>query len=531
MTAHSTPVLRRAGVTITHPGELRLGAIDVGSNSLHMVIAQAGASGGLTTLWRVKEMVGLGRMSFPSHHLSHEIMDRGLVTLRRLVEEARRRQCEHVLAVATSAVREAENGGEFIARVRQELGLHVRVVSAREEARLIFLGVRQTMEPESGMTLMIDIGGGSVEFIVADTQKPVLLESRKLGAARMTARFINSDPVQNTELEALRSHYDAELTPLIDDIRKLAPQRAIATSGTFENLAAMCGSEIPGQTPPILRQDDLRHLLDRLLQSRSKDRAKMQGLDSQRKDQIIAGALLAWEIMTRLDIKQITLCRSALREGILVDYLARRRPELQSRGDIKDQRRRAVLDMGRRYHWPREHSEQVARLTVRMFDELQAFHRMGPPERELIEYGAMLHDIGALIGQSGHHKHSLYLILNGELESFTREEVRIIANIARYHRKATPSPEHPEFASLPEPAQKIVRIGAAILRVCDGLDRTSGAVITDLHCRIKKGRIDIQLISSSDCELEVWSARERSNLLAEVSGRTVSFDLKPAEEA
>lgn len=528
MAVQSTSVLRRAGFKSTRPGELRLGAIDVGSNSLHMVIAQAVASGGLTTLWRVKEMVGLGRMSFPSHRFSRETMDRGLVTLRRLVEEADRRQCEQIIAVATSAVREAENGGEFIARVRRELGLHVRVVSAREEARLIFLGVRQTMEPEPGMTLMVDIGGGSVEFIVADAKKPLLLESRKLGAARMTARFINSDPVQGSEIGALRAHYDAELTPIVDDIRKLQPQHAIATSGTMENLAAMCGADMTSRTLPILRRADLRDLMARLLKSRTKDRARMQGLDSQRKDQIIAGAVLAWEIMRRLDLKQMTLCRSALREGILVDYLARRRPELHVRGEIEDQRRRAVLDMGRRYHWPREHSEQVARLTVRMFDELKALHHMKPRERELIEYGAMLHDIGALIGQSGHHKHSLYLILNGELQSFTRGEVRIIANIARYHRKATPSIRHPEFSSLPARAREIVRLGAAILRVCDGLDRTSGAVIEDVHCRISKGHIEVTLMSDSDCELEVWSARERSNLLAEVLNRTVSFEIRPA---
>src|SRR5512133_1669858 len=174
--------------------ELRLAAIDVGSNSLHMVIAQVDADGGATNLWRLKEMVGLGRNSFPSHHLSQEAMDRALLALKRFGQTALRRGCEKIVAVATSAVREAENGGDFIERARREAGVNVRVVSAKEEARLIYVGVRHAMDFAGGPHLIIDLGGGSVEFIVADGKQPLLLESRKVGAARMTAKFVHSDP-------------------------------------------------------------------------------------------------------------------------------------------------------------------------------------------------------------------------------------------------------------------------------------------------------------------------------------------------
>src|SRR3954463_8616151 len=198
--------------------EFRIAAIDVGSNSIHMVIAQTDADGGMTTLWRLKEMVGLGRISFPSRRLTYEAMDRATETLRRFQEEAIRRQCERVVAVSTSAVREAENGGDFVQRTRRELGLHVRVISAREEARLIYLGVRHEMDLE-GPHLMFDVGGGSVEFIVGDAERALLLESRKLGAARMTAKFVKSDPISGDELKALLAHYDEELESLVETIK------------------------------------------------------------------------------------------------------------------------------------------------------------------------------------------------------------------------------------------------------------------------------------------------------------------------
>src|SRR5687768_14878737 len=186
--------------------EFRIAAIDVGSNSLHMAIAQADPDGGVTTLWRMKEMVGLGRMSFPSRRLSREAMDRAVTTLRRFQQAAQARQCEKVLAVATSAVREAENGGDFLERVRRELGLNIRIVSARDEARLIYLGARHEVNFGNKPHFLLDIGGGSVEFIVGDAQRAAVLESRKLGAARMTARYVSSDPISPGDLKSLLAH-------------------------------------------------------------------------------------------------------------------------------------------------------------------------------------------------------------------------------------------------------------------------------------------------------------------------------------
>lgn len=510
----------------TAEDNLRLAAIDVGSNSVHMVVAQADADGGLTTLWRMKEMVGLGRISFPSRRLSREAMDRALGTLGRFVQEARHRQAEKVLAVATSAIREAENGGRFIERVRRELGLHLRVVSAKDEARLIYLGVRHAVSLGTTPSLILDIGGGSVEFVVARKDHPLLLESRKLGAARMTARFIKSDVAQVSEIKALLSHYDAELRPLIASIRSFKPARIIGTSGTLENLAAMCGRG--DEEPPVIRRGPFCKMLDQLLETSSDQRSRIRGLDDQRRDQVLAGAILVNELFRRLDIEEIEICRSAMREGLLVDYLAHHRPELQVRRRIPEPRRRAVLDLARRCHWQQAHCEQVARLALRLFDQLRPLHGLEKEDRELIEYGALLHDIGALIGPRRHHKHSMYLVLHGELGPFSAREVKIIANIARFHRKARPSKKHASYASLSRSGRRTVRIGAALLRVADGLDRTNCAVVTNLRCRIRRRRVELIVKARGDAELEIWSALARSGLFERVLGRKLSITQKPA---
>jgi exopolyphosphatase/guanosine-5'-triphosphate,3'-diphosphate pyrophosphatase len=511
--------------------EMRLAAIDVGSNSLHMIIAQADPDGAVTTLWRMKEMVGLGRMSFPSHRLSKEAMDRATGALARFQQVAKIRGCEKILAVATSAVREAENGGDFLVRVKNELGIPIRVVSARDEARLIYIGVRHAIDLGARPHFILDIGGGSVEFIVADSSKPMLLESRKLGSARMTAKFVNSDPISPDDLKAITQVYDKELTPICDSIRALKPVAALGTSGTVENLAAMCAA-LDGQsadrTPGVIKRESIGRLVNKLIESRAKDRADMSGLDDQRKDQITAGALLVHELFHRLDLPEIRVCKSALREGILLEYLGRHLPELSIRREVPDPRRRSVLDLARRCAWHQSHSEHVARLCVELFDQTQPLHKLGPEQRELIEYGALLHDIGWHIARDEHHKHGMYLILHGGLQNFTHEEIAIIANIARYHRKSEPKNSHRQFAKLTSQARRVVRVGAALLRVADGLDRSHGSVVASVTSEITDKKVELTVKARGDAELEIWGARSKMDMFHDVFNRKLKVKLATA---
>lgn len=508
---------------------LRLAAIDVGSNSLHMIVAQVDPDGGVTTLWRMKEPVGLGRMSFPSKRLSKDAMDRALTTLARFQQAAQQRQCEKIITIATSAVREATNGGDFIERVRDELKLHIRVVSAREEARLIYLAVRHAFPLTKYPALVVDIGGGSVEFIVGDGAKPHLLESRKLGASRMTATFVRSDPLSKTDRQALLKHYDAELSPLFEQINAHKPRLVIGTSGTLENIAAMCrpdDPEDPESKPTEIPRDRFEKLLSRLLKSNTRDRAKIRGLDDGRKDQVTAGALLVSEIFTRLDTDKIVMCGAALREGVLLDYLSRHVPDLEIRREVPEPRRRSVIDLARKCDWHQTHSEHVAALTLQLFDELKPLHALGPIERELIEYAALLHDIGWHISREDHHKHSQYLILHGQLKSFTPDEVSVIANIARYHRSSPPKLKHKHYAKLTSRDRRTVDVGASLLRLADGLDRSHGQVITSIRSKLEDRSLTLRLTARSDAQLELWGVRRKRELAEKTLGTRIRFELK-----
>jgi exopolyphosphatase/guanosine-5'-triphosphate,3'-diphosphate pyrophosphatase len=248
-------------------------------------------------------------------------------------------------------------------------------------------------------------------------------------------------------------------------------------------------------------------------------------LDDQRKDQIVAGAILVSELFRRLRIKRIEICPSALREGILLDYLSRHLPDLAIRRQLPDPRRRSVIDLARRSDWHKTHSEQVARICMKLFDELRLLHGMSAAERELIEYGALLHDIGWHIGRDSHHKHSMYLILHGDLKNFSDDEVKVVANIARYHRKATPHRKHDTYAELPARLRRVVDVGAAFLRLSDGLDRSHSSVIQDLRCKIENKKVRCTLTARSDAELEIWGARRKRDWFEEVFGRPISFEL------
>jgi len=518
-------IAKRATATPSRES-FRMAAIDVGSNSLHMIIAQQDEDGSVTTLWRMKEMVGLGRMSFPSRRLSAPAMDAAIATLGRFQQAAQRRQCEKIVAVATSAVREAENGGDFLERIRRELGMNIRVVSAREEARLIYLGVRHEVDLRSSPNFIVDIGGGSVEFIVADRQRAAMLESRKLGAARMTAKFVHSDPISKADLKTLKRQYDKELNPICKTVQALRPVRAIGTSGTLQSVAALChnlGGAHDDDESRVITHAALSKLLSKLIDSTSKQRAMMPGLDDQRKDQILAGVLLIHQLFDKLELTEMQMCGSALREGILLDYLARHVPELSIRRQVPDPRRRSVLDLARRCDWHETHSMQVAKLCLSLFDQTRELHQLGKTERELIEYGAMLHDIGWHISSKGHHKHSMYLVLHGNLKNFDGEEVRIIANIARYHRGTPPESDHADFMTLSEKAKKVVLVGAGLLRIADGLDRSHSSVVESLRLIIKKQKVEIRLRTRSDAELEIWGARRKLDMFIDFFKRTPAF--------
>jgi exopolyphosphatase/guanosine-5'-triphosphate,3'-diphosphate pyrophosphatase len=523
---------------------LRLAAIDVGSNSIHMIVAQIDPDGGVTTLWRMKEPVGLGRLSFPNRRITRDAMDRGIAALGRFKHAAQTKQAMKVIAVATSAVREAINGGDLIEKIWRELRLRVRVVSAREEARLIYLGARHggcfgDKPDEPG--LLLDIGGGSAELIVGTNERAMVLESRKLGAARMTSRFITQDPPDEGEVERLRKHYRKTLDTIVrNQVAPLGPVRAVGTSGTLENVAAMCAAMQKNADPRRIEAVHVDKLVKQMLQSTGDERAAMPGLDRQRKDQIVAGVVLVQELFSAFDrhsldgVKSIDLCGGALREGILIDYVERKLPKMQVRREVPDPRRRSVLDLCRRCEWHKEHSQQVTLLALQIFDELAGLHGLGPLDRELLEYAGLMHDVGWHIGGKGHHRHSAYLVRHGRLKGFSPEEVEVMALVARYHRKKGPPEAEAEkkerkddeaYFALSSRARRSVDVLAAILRVADGLDRSHADVVQAVTAAVKRKSIRLTLDARADAQLEVWGAERKADVFERVFGRSLKLEV------
>ena len=507
---------------------MRIAAIDVGSNSIHMVVAEARPDGHFLVLDRAKEMVRLGRKSLTTGRLTASAMDHGIETLHRFTSIARRHGVTRFRAVATSAVREAKNGGEFIQRIYDEVGLRVRVIPGREEARLIYLGVSQVVDLRRGPVLLFDVGGGSVELVLVDQGKAVELHSVKLGVARLTEEHLAADPPRPRELAKLTAHIEEELAGPLKTARKRKVTRVIGTSGTLLALVSMAAHTLgvhPGREAHGLEvpASAVSQLARQIVRADRTGRLEMRGMDPKRADLIVAGAVLADVVLRTVGAKRIQACTWALREGLLLEYIRRHARGIEESARIADVRRRSVVRLVRRFGGTASHSEQVAKTSLRLFDQLKARLGLRSETREWLEYAALLHDVGHLIDHDEHHRHSHYLIVNSELFGFRRDEVEAIGQIAlHHHRKGMPKPDDAGGEPLPAEVWRQVRGAAAILRLAEGLDRSHYAAVKDLRVVPRSGRIAIELATQNDAALELWEARRRTELLEKLLGAEVA---------
>ncbi len=501
---------------------MRLAAIDVGSNSLHMVVADVSPDGHIQVVDRVKEMVRLGRRTFTTGRLTPEAMALAVGTLRTFRRLARARQVERLRAVATSAVREARNGAAFVRRLRRETGIPVRVISGPEEARLIFRAARHALGLEGGPYLLIDVGGGSVELVLAKDGRPLWLRSVPLGTARLTERFLAHDAPRAAEVRQLEKHLRRVLEETLAQVRHAGVLRAIGTSGTVNTLVAMASAardaEVPRLHGAVATATEIGRLRRRILGASAAGRAALPGMDTKRVDLMPAAAVLVDHILTRGGIPELVACAWALREGVLLDLARLREPP----GADSNVRRRSVEALAERFAGANAHGRQVARLAVTLFDASAADLELPAVSRELLEYAALLHDIGHAIDHGRHHHHSCYLVRTGELLGFDPLEIEVMAQVVRGHRKQVPKASDPELRALPAGQRARVRGLAAILRLADALDRTHFGVVRRVQTTHQSGRLVIEIDPGGDnAELELWAAQRRVDLLARLLERPV----------
>src|SRR5262252_2384125 len=465
---------------------MRIAAIDIGTNSIHMIVVQIRPDLSFEVIDREKEMIRLGAGGLDGRSLTPEAMHAALQVLSKFRRLAESHSVEEIIAVATSATREAENGGDFLRAVTHQTGIRPRVISGTEEARLIHMAAVYGVSVPGDAAVVIDIGGGSVEVTRGVGAAIELGRSFKLGVIRLTERFVKSDPLEPRDERRLLRHIDSEVGSYLDEIAKAGFDRVIGTSGTILSLGAVA-SAAEGLRPsaPLrnrrLAAKQIRRVRKELVALDIERRLRVPGLEPRRVDLAVAGAILLDEILRRLGADEITLCDLSLREGLILDYISRHRKEIAQADRYPDVRRRSVFELAERFRFWSEHSTHVARLALALFDQTRAIHGLTDREREWLEYASILHDVGVHISYDRHHKHSYYLIKNGHLRGFEPEEIETIALAARYHRQATPKRTHEGFCELRRGARRTVRTLAAILRLAESLDRSHAQVVNGVE--------------------------------------------------
>jgi exopolyphosphatase/guanosine-5'-triphosphate,3'-diphosphate pyrophosphatase len=509
-----------------------LAAIDMGTNSLHMVVVKIDPTlPAFTIITREKETVRLGDRDIKTGNLKPEVMARTLKALRRFQQRAESLNAEQVVAVATSAMREAPNGRDFLKEIETELGLRVSLISGQEEARRIYLGVLSGMDFNEEPHIIIDIGGGSTELILGDGQEPRSLSSTKIGAVRLTSEFITTDPISNSEFDFLQAYIRGMLERPVEELQArlyLEEQpRLVGTSGTIETLAVAIAREKQGVEPSPLtgyqfKLKDLAEFVQRLRKLSYNQRLDIPGMSDKRAEIILPGALILLEAMTLLNMDSLTVCERSLREGVIVDWML-------THGLIEDRlryqssiRQRSTLKIAQKHHVNLDSAERIAGFVLTLFDRTQGLlHDWGLNERELLWSAAILHNCGIHISHSAHHKHSYYLIRNGELLGYTDTEVEIIANLARYHRQSAPKKKHDNYRNLPSKQhRKMVSQLSALLRLAVALDRRQVGAIAQLGCRYFPDTQQLHLIlhpnePDDPCVLELWSLEQKKVVFEE----------------
>ncbi|MDD4352510.1 MAG: Ppx/GppA phosphatase family protein [Candidatus Gracilibacteria bacterium] len=506
-----------------------LAAIDIGTNSFHLAIASVNDKGIIKVLTKDKEVVRLGKSSTDMKYISLDAMERAITVLKRFKITCDSFNAE-IRAVAACATREALNKDEFINEAFRRTGISIEVISGYEEARLIYLGVLQALDVYNRKILLIDIGGGSTEFLTGEKGNVKFSNSIKLGAVRLTEKFFSDGKFTKENIGNARLHVRSIINPIVRSLKKENYDLVVGTSGTITNLGSIIYCKSTTEDVSLFNFNnykysdaELSYAVKTIL---SFDNAaaikKIEGLDSDRADIITAGAIILEQIFKEVNIKQITLSSYALREGILFDTIDKEHNTLQSE-DMKNVRYRSVINLGRHCGFDEAHCRKILQLSLPIYNALRDKFGLTDQDLDLLEASIYLHDIGHSISHSQHHRHSYYLIKNSELLGFNNEEIEIIANIARYHRKSHPKTKHIEFNKLSPANKSKVKMLSGILRIADGLDRGHSSAIDSIKVTVQDKNFHVKVAprEGKDPTLELWGANMRKELFEEAFGYNI----------
>lgn len=487
----------------------RLAAIDIGTNSIRLIIAEPLRDGSYRILDEEKESTRLGHNLNKTRRLDAAAVNASLVALRRMKQIAEGFQAREIRVIATCAVREAKDGAEFCRRAKEEVGLDVEIISGEQEARLAFYSVARNF-PLAGKNVAIaDIGGGSTEIILASGDMIEALFTTPLGAVRLTDEYFADRDPSLEEFEQMIAGIDDKLRRATRK-RFFTPHLLIGSGGTFTTLADMVMAAKRQTGLPIrgyeVTHAEVRHLLDRLRKMPAKARRNVPGLSSDRSDIIVAGLAIVDRLLRRFKINRLQVHNRGIRDGLLLTMI----DSTLGRASTNPHDQLAAIErFAAGCGVDVAHGTQVARLAGSIFSQLQAAFQLKPEDRSLLEAASHLQDVGYLIDYDQHHKHSYHLILNSGLAGFRPQELELIANIARYHRGGKPKPKHTNYERLSIDDRERVRRLAAILRVAGGLDRSHSQQVRDVELKLTGREIVLGVIADELPEVDLWGARRR----------------------
>ena len=507
---------------------MKLAAIDIGTNSIHMIVVEATGKSSFKILEREKEMAKLGVGVFASNHISDRAFEIGLKTIDRYVQLADSLDVDEIITAATSAIREAHNGEDFLNEVVTQTGLSPRIISGQEEARLIFLAVRNSIALEEDKALVFDIGGGSTEAVIGDRNRIFFKDSLPLGVLRLLDMFEDRGAVSAEGQGVLEAHIRFVAEQTIEQIREVGFERVIGTSGTIRTMGeaahiAAGGDSLQSVNAEVVKLKDLSELTQNLLEMKQEKRAKVEGISEKRADAIHLGGVLLTQLLKMVGVEEITLCDASLREGMILDYLEKHSQEVAAPTESINLRHRKAAHLVYKYESDWEENCHVAHLALEIFDRTKELHEYGELERGTLEFAALLHDIGQFISFKKHHKNSRYIIERTDPRGFTDREMLLIKHLVRYHCKAKPSKRHKKFKKLSKRDRRIVKVLSGILRIAVALNKTKNRRVKQIDCQISKNELEIIVKGADNLEVEIWAARRNRIVLAEALKRQVKI--------
>jgi len=509
---------------------LKLAAIDIGTNSIHMIVVNVLQRQNFEVIERVKEMVKLGVGVFSHNRISDHAYELGLDTIERYVQLADQLGVDDIIAVATSATREAQNGESFLNEVIRRTKIEPRIISGKEEARLIFLAVRNAIALEKDENVLaIDIGGGSTETVVGNRTEVLFGDSIKLGVIRLLDMFENRNSVIGEEARGvLESHIRFLAKDVIFQAKEAGFNRVIGTSGTNRTLGeaaytARYETTLQSVNAEVVQLEDLESLTEQLISLDASKREEIDGISSKRSDAIHLGGILLTQLLKMANVEEMTLCDASLREGMILDYIDRYGKDVTDFRVEGDLRQRKAAQLVHKYKSDWESNRHVAKLALQLFEETRSLHQLGPLEKDVLEYAALLHDIGQYLSFKSYHKSSRYILKRADPRGFTDDEMVLIGQVIRYHRKAKPKKKHGQFKRLDKEQQRIVWVLSGLLRIAMNLNRTKDQQVEKLSCDISGEELRIAVSGQGSLDVGIWAAMGDRKILEKALERTVEI--------